>query len=185
MRPDATDFYSLNKNRLEVTLENNLLESYERKWREKILGSDFVKSYNETGSQDHEIYDLDEHRKARTRSLMKLIYPNTNLVASIQPKNVNRKCHCGLYNKGQNRIIDGVAAIPHQFPWMVSIQLRRGNVPFCGASIISNYYVLTAAHCTKPWSAEDLQVRVGDHDLTANDVSREVNIMVQKIIEHE
>jgi secreted trypsin-like serine protease len=46
------------------------------------------------------------------------------------------------------KIIGGEIAIPHSQPYIVSLQLRKSH--FCGASIISDTWVLTAAHCTQP-----------------------------------
>ena len=44
------------------------------------------------------------------------------------------------------KIIHGEEATPHSFPWQISI---KGDIDehYCGGSIISPYWVLTAAHC--------------------------------------
>jgi len=46
------------------------------------------------------------------------------------------------------RVINGEEAIPHSFPWQVSI---KGHVDehYCGGSILSPNWVLTAAHCAE------------------------------------
>lgn len=47
------------------------------------------------------------------------------------------------------RIINGQLAATNQFPWHVSLQgvLANGQSTLCGGALISNAYVLTAAHC--------------------------------------
>ena len=69
-------------------------------------------------------------------------------------------------NPSNDKIINGQEAVPHSFPWMVSIQ---GEIDphYCGASVISPNWVLTAGHCGKiVFVAEYFseQVVVGQHD---------------------
>lgn len=46
------------------------------------------------------------------------------------------------------RVVGGSNAVPHSAPWMVSIQWGATTAKhFCGASIITASWVLTAAHC--------------------------------------
>ena len=44
------------------------------------------------------------------------------------------------------RVVNGEEAIPHSFPWQVSIK-GQDDLHYCGGSILSQYWVLTAAHC--------------------------------------
>ncbi|CAN7996454.1 unnamed protein product, partial [Ixodes hexagonus] len=50
-----------------------------------------------------------------------------------------------------DRVIGGQEAVPHSWPWQVSLQLRSFDVlgHFCGGSLIDNSWVLTAGHCVK------------------------------------
>uniref|UniRef100_A0A8C2SXD9 chymotrypsin n=1 Tax=Coturnix japonica TaxID=93934 RepID=A0A8C2SXD9_COTJA len=51
--------------------------------------------------------------------------------------------------RGYNRIVNGEPAVPGSWPWQVSLQ-RYGNFHFCGGSLISEQWVVTAAHCGSP-----------------------------------
>uniref|UniRef100_A0A7M4E241 Chymotrypsinogen 2-like n=1 Tax=Crocodylus porosus TaxID=8502 RepID=A0A7M4E241_CROPO len=47
---------------------------------------------------------------------------------------------------GYARIVNGEEAIPGSWPWQVSLQDNTG-FHFCGGSLISEDWVVTAAHC--------------------------------------
>nr|WCR76449.1 trypsin-like protein [Sitodiplosis mosellana] len=59
------------------------------------------------------------------------------------------------------RIVGGFAINITQAPWQVSLQ--RNGSHGCGGSIISNTWIVTAAHCTVAYvnNAENLKVRAG------------------------
>ncbi len=69
-------------------------------------------------------------------------------------------------------------------PWQAALVFRGKNQPWCGGSIISNRYVLTAAHCLKGKKPDKLQVILGDHDWTTKSETQELRLDVDDIITH-
>ena len=47
----------------------------------------------------------------------------------------------------QNRITQGLPAIPGSFPYQATL-IKRGAGPYCGGTVVSGFWVITAAHCT-------------------------------------
>lgn len=52
--------------------------------------------------------------------------------------------NCGV-RPASSRVVKGQNAAPHSWPWQVSLRSRGRH--FCGGSLISADWVLTAAHC--------------------------------------
>ncbi|KAM9321645.1 chymotrypsin B-like [Gastrophryne carolinensis] len=65
---------------------------------------------------------------------------------------------------GYARIVNGEEAVPGSWPWQVSLQDSTGW-HFCGGSLISSSWVVTAAHCGVSSSH---RVIVGEHDRSSN-----------------
>ncbi|XP_054056379.1 chymotrypsin-like protease CTRL-1 [Rissa tridactyla] len=76
------------------------------------------------------------------------------------------------------KIINGHNAVPGSWPWQVSLQTRSGS-HFCGGSLISEEWVVTAAHCQfNPYSHV---VVLGEYDLTSNSESVQVKTVSRAI----
>uniref|UniRef100_A0A336LHA7 CSON013640 protein n=1 Tax=Culicoides sonorensis TaxID=179676 RepID=A0A336LHA7_CULSO len=80
---------------------------------------------------------------------------------------------------GSERIVGGVNAKPNEFPYQISLQKYEQH--FCGGSIISETWVVTAAHCKIDG---DIVVVAGDHDLS-KETGREQKRNVVLFIVHE
>nr|QHB21588.1 venom S1 protease with CUB domain 10 [Platymeris rhadamanthus] len=81
-----------------------------------------------------------------------------------RPGRRSTSCKCGWVNKSPARIYGGREVSPHEYPWLVA--LVRGTerrMPFCGGSIITQYHVLTAAHCVVD-TQKQYSVMVGEYD---------------------
>ncbi|XP_019539639.2 venom serine protease isoform X1 [Aedes albopictus] len=73
-------------------------------------------------------------------------------------------CSCG--KKKMNRIVNGVQTKVNEFPMMAAMVDIKSRTVVCGATIISNYYALSAAHCLLLRTVDDTALLVGDHNLT-------------------
>ncbi|CAL8117606.1 unnamed protein product [Orchesella dallaii] len=90
-------------------------------------------------------------------------------------------CRCGT---PAHKIVGGEIASIKDYPWTVG--LTRGGRPYCGGSLINNYYVATASHCVDGQTASRISVVVGEQDYnSASDGARPVRIAVSQIIMHE
>ncbi|XP_057182072.1 mast cell protease 1A-like [Triplophysa rosa] len=76
-------------------------------------------------------------------------------------------------------IVNGTEARPHSRPYMVSVQQYRSHK--CGGFLISDQFVMTAAHCRN--TTETLTVVAGAHDLR-NKNEKSVRIGVSSYEKH-
>ncbi|XP_061115119.1 chymotrypsin-like elastase family member 2A [Conger conger] len=93
---------------------------------------------------------------------------------------------CGLptFPPVVTRVVGGVDARPYSWPWQISLQYTsNGNwYHTCGGTLISNDWVLTAAHCIS--SSRTYRVVLGKHNLKETEVDS-VAIPASKMIVHE
>ncbi|XP_032679242.1 trypsin-1-like [Odontomachus brunneus] len=91
------------------------------------------------------------------------------------------KCTCGLVNK-QNRIVGGVETLVNQYPWM-GMLLYRGQF-YCGATVISSRYLLTASHCVNRFDLNQMTIRILEHDRNSTTESETQEYKVESVIKH-
>ncbi|KAL6422449.1 hypothetical protein ACFW04_010628 [Cataglyphis niger] len=68
---------------------------------------------------------------------------------------------CGLLNQ-ENRIVGGRPTLPYRYPWIARL-VYDGRF-HCGASLLNNDYVITAAHCVRRFMWFMIKVTFGEHD---------------------
>jgi len=99
---------------------------------------------------------------------------------------------CGITNvepKEASRIVNGMPANPHSFPWQC---LLLGFFPngtskhYCGCSIISPRHILTAAHCVVDMKNDPDNVRIfpGMHYFSVSTLSKDNGIPCREIFVH-
>lgn len=102
-----------------------------------------------------------------------------------------------------NKIYGGEAAQLDEFPWMALIEYERPNGQtgfYCGGVLISQRYILTAAHCLKgkdlPSTWKIISVRLGEYNTDTDEdcidtrgikicAPPAVNVAVEERIAHE
>ncbi|XP_056350069.1 ovochymase-2-like isoform X1 [Oenanthe melanoleuca] len=88
----------------------------------------------------------------------------------------------GSYFALFSRIVGGHQVKQGSHPWQVSLKRRQKH--FCGGTIVSAQWVVTAAHCTLDRNLlQHLHVTAGEHDLGLRE-SSEQTLPVKSVIQH-
>ncbi|XP_030648452.1 coagulation factor IXb [Chanos chanos] len=69
----------------------------------------------------------------------------------------------------QTRIVGGNEATPGEVPWQVALINKKTGAVFCGGSLLSEYWVITAAHCLVEDKIGPFSVRAGEHNVLTSE----------------
>ncbi|XP_037093157.1 trypsin-1-like [Pollicipes pollicipes] len=103
--------------------------------------------------------------------------PQDGLSGFLQPRSVA----CGISGTG-SRITGGTDALPGEYPWLAAMTARDDPFVFCMATVVSEFFVVTAAHCVRIFDADELDILVNKHTTEAD--PSEVRFKVAEIIIH-
>ncbi|NWH70294.1 TMPS9 protease, partial [Piaya cayana] len=80
-----------------------------------------------------------------------------------------------------SKIVGGTDASRGEIPWQVS--LKEDSMHFCGATIIGDRWLLSAAHCFNETEPEEIEAYVGTTSLNGTDGTA-VKVNVTRVIQH-
>ncbi|CAL1273453.1 unnamed protein product [Larinioides sclopetarius] len=92
------------------------------------------------------------------------------------------KRQCGRRFARNARIVGGADTYNGEFPWAVSVRLLATH--YCGGAVINEYWVLTAAHCVKRYSARYFRVRMAEDDISVDRFRPDIDIHVAEVSIH-
>ncbi|TDH05204.1 hypothetical protein EPR50_G00139320 [Perca flavescens] len=108
-------------------------------------------------------------------------------VASVVKKTISEPTIIAENNTDE-RIVGGNEAIPGEIPWQIALMyhsdtLQKG-VSFCGGSLLSDLWIITAAHClTHPdYATRVVFVRVGEHDVNKDEGPERDHVIAEQHI---
>merc|ERR1712158_40092 len=105
--------------------------------------------------------------------LARAIRQSTQSKSSHKASNVDLQATCGIEGPpSKDRIVGGFEAEENQWPWQVALFID--NVWFCGGSIISENYIMTAAHCAD--GASYFDIMAGAHNVRASSEPNRVEV---------
>ncbi|XP_055500487.1 complement factor I isoform X4 [Leucoraja erinacea] len=110
------------------------------------------------------------------RSLLKSSFPEISCGISNYTSNTPSRT-----SGRSKRLLGGLEAAKKQFPWQIAVY--SNNILNCGGIFIGGCWILTAAHCLRPYHLSNYVVRIAKYN--KRDISKREEILpVEKIITH-
>uniref|UniRef100_A0A8C0FRJ8 Transmembrane serine protease 9 n=1 Tax=Bubo bubo TaxID=30461 RepID=A0A8C0FRJ8_BUBBB len=103
--------------------------------------------------------------------------------AASKPVTASRPQECGGrpgFSK-PSKIVGGTDASRGEIPWQVS--LKEDSTHFCGATIIGDRWLLSAAHCFNETNPEEIEAYLGTTSLNGTD-GNAVKVNITRVIQH-
>lgn len=72
----------------------------------------------------------------------------------------------------------------NEYPWQIGMVSYGSSYIWCGGSLISNQWIMTAAHCVDGDTPGAIQVLLGEHDKTTISESNMLRMDISEIIAH-
>ncbi|XP_055341082.1 chymotrypsin-like elastase family member 2A [Paramacrobiotus metropolitanus] len=86
-----------------------------------------------------------------------------------------------------SKLIGGSEAVAGSWPWQIRLGIRAPNrqiMWMCGGSILSDIYIITAAHCLEPGLNMPYVVRIGEHSANrVDDGAEDIPVLRARIHE--
>lgn len=101
-------------------------------------------------------------------------------------RNTCSRTPCGTNARefDQHRVVGGRPADPNEWPWLAALVYPEGD-SFCGGTLISDTYVITAAHCVVGQKKADIQVKLGEYDFAVEGETNDRAYAIENIKMHE
>ncbi|XP_077448648.1 transmembrane protease serine 2 [Stigmatopora argus] len=114
-----------------------------------------------------------------------LVHSQLSYSQSCETSSIGLRCmDCGeSFAPFRSRIVGGSEALNGAWPWQVSLQIF-GRRHLCGGSIISPYWIVSAAHCFQQYSRPWMWT-VQSGDVSLSKMRFKQGNKVKKIISHE
>ncbi len=83
-------------------------------------------------------------------------------------------CGCSIERAILLKIVGGETVRKRSWGWVVSLTQYSNHTHFCGGSILSSSWILTAAHCVSNQHASDIMIHAGSTNLQYSSQKRQV-----------
>ncbi|CAL4126180.1 unnamed protein product, partial [Meganyctiphanes norvegica] len=90
---------------------------------------------------------------------------------------------CGVKNISP-RILGGTTTGLNEWPWQVALIHRPSGKTFCGASVINERFLLTAAHCANVIPLSRVEVLLGAHNINDQKENGRLRHRLSQVIVH-